>query len=430
MNPYSIQHILVCILLILLSFSKSDITDQLKIFKEEALAEHENILKFWKNYTIDEVNGGFIGQIDADMTKHPEADKGVILNARITWAFSAAYRYTKNPEYLTLATRAYNYILEHFYDHDNNGVYFMIDYKGNPTMDRNQVIAVAFVTYAFSEYYRATQSQEALDYTLKLFDSLETYALDKENNGYFDAFSKEWEILEDMRMYPGDKDAKKTMNANFHIMVAYANIYREYKDNKVKKALKNLIEVLIDKIVDKERGSCKLFFGEKWDVVPSDDNYGLDIEASWLIWDAAQLLGEKKLIDEIEPIVLKIVDHCIRYGYDRDGGMMNEGNDNDGVVNTYKSWWVQAESVTAFLNAYQITKESKYLANALLTWEFIKKYVIDKKFGEWYGTVGKDDHVPNLEEAKIGPWKCPYHNSRMGLQVAERIDNIIKELEN
>ena len=425
MHFYSFSSLLL--LFSLFFFSHSDFTEQLKIFKEEVLAEHENILKFWEKYTVDEENGGFIGQIDSDMKKQTEADKGVILNSRITWAFSAAYRFNKNSNYLELATRAYNYLIDKFYDHDNDGVYFMIDYKGNPTVVRNQVIAVAFVTYAFSEYYIATEKKEALDYALKLFNSLELYALDKELNGYFDAFSNEWEKLEDMRMYPGDKNATKTMNANFHIMVAYANIYRVYKDDKVKKALKNLIEVLLDKIVDVQRGSCNLFFDSNWNIVPSDDNYGLDIEASWLIWDAAQVLNDQKLIEQIRPIVLKMVEHSLKYGYDMDGGMMNEGNDKDGVLNTYKSWWVQAESVIAFFNAYQMTNENKYLANALLTWDFIKKYVIDYEYGEWYGTVGKDDHKPNLEESKIGPWKCPYHNSRMGLQIAERIDSIINE---
>ena len=421
------KHSIFLLLSLLFSLSKSDLRDQLLLFREEVLTEHEQILKFWENYTIDEENGGFIGQIDSDMTKHSEADKGVILNARITWSFSAAYIYTNKTQYLKLAKQAYDYLIDKFYDHENNGVYFMIDYKGNPIVDRNQVIAVAFVTYAFSEYYIATKNEEALDYALKLFDSLETYALDKEFNGYFDAFSKEWEKLDDMRMYPGDANATKTMNTNFHIMVAYANIYRAYKDDRVKRALKNLIEVLLDKIIDVKRGSLNLFFDTNWDIVQSNDNYGLDIEASWLIWDAAQVLGDKKLIEQIEPIVLKIVEHCLKFGYDKDGGMMNEGNDKDGVVNTYKSWWVQAESVIAFFNAYQMTEENKYLSNSLLSWDFIKKYVIDYKYGEWFGTVSKDDHEPNLEESKIGPWKCPYHNSRMGLQIAERIDSIINK---
>ena len=428
MNKHSI--LILPFFFLLFSLFKSDLIDNLQLLKKEVLSEHENILKFWENYTIDEENGGFIGQIDSDMAKQPKSDKGVILNARILWAFSAGYRATKKLEYLKLATRACNYLIDKFYDHENDGVYFMIDYKGKPTVDRNQVIAVAFVTYGFSEYYRATKNEEALEYALKLFNSLETYALDRKLNGYFDAFSKEWEMLEDMRMYPGDKNATKTMNTNFHIMVAYANIYREYKDNKIKRSLKNLIEVLLEKIVDKKRGSCNLFFSTNWDIVPSNDNYGLDIEASWLIWDAVQVLGDKKLIEEVKPLVIKIVEHCLKYGYDQDGGMMNEGNDNEGVLNTYKSWWVQAESVIAFINAYQITNESKYLANALLTWDFIKKYVIDHKNGEWFGTVSKDEHEINMEESKIGPWKCPYHNSRMGLQIAERIDSIIEKMLN
>ena len=419
-------HIFVVLLSLLFSFSLSGETEQLTLLKKEVLEEHKNILKFWTDNTVDLENGGFIGQIDGDMTKQPKADKGLILNARIIWAYSAAYKYTNDTQYLELATRAFRFFMDKFYDKNYDGMpYFMIDYEGKPTMVRNQAIAVAFATYALSEYYRATKSPEALEYTLKLFNSLEKHALDTKSNGYFDAFSQEWEKLDDMRMYPGDPNATKTMNANFHIMVAYANIYREYKDNKVKKALKNLIEVLIDKIIDKERGSCNLNFKDDWEVVPSNDNYGLDIEATWLIWDAVQVLGDEDLKKKVKPIILKMVDHCVKYGYDKDGGMMNEGNDEKGVLNTDKSWWVQAESVIAFFNAYQITGETKYLSYALLTWDFIKKYVIDRKNGEWFGTVSKDDHTPNMQESKIGPWKCPYHNSRMGLQIAERVDSIL-----
>lgn len=419
--------LLVFLFSLLFTFSHSDINDQLKLFKKEVMQEHEKILKFWSENTVDEENGGFIGQIDGDMTKQPKADKGLILNARITIAFSSAYIYTQNPDYLKLAERAYNFILDKFYDKENNGVpYFMIDYQGNPTYIRNQVIAVAFVTYAFSEYYRATKSEEALSYTLKLFESLETYALDKKSNGYFDAFSKEWDKLEDMRMYPGDANATKTMNANFHIMVAYANIYRDFKDDKIKKALKNIIDVVVENIYN-ERGSCNLFFGDNWEVIPSNDNYGLDIEASWLIWDAVQVLEDQKLIQDVRPKVLKLVEHCIKKGYDTDGGMVNEGDDDKGILNTDKSWWVQAESVVAFFNAYQMTGDVKYLADSFLTWDFITKYVIDKKHGEWYGTVSRFDHKPNLEESKIGPWKCPYHNSRMCLQIAQRVDSIVNQ---
>ena len=216
------------------------------------------------------------------------------------------------------------------------------------------------------------------------------------------------------------------MNANFQIMVAYANMYRAKKEDKVKTAVEKLIDVLINKIIDTEKGACKLFFDEKWEPIPSQDNYGLDIEASWLIWDAAKHLGDEKILEKLKPVVLKIVEHSEKYGYDEDGGMINQGNDVIGVTNITKFWWAQAETVIAFFNAFEITKETKYLAKAFHTWDFIKKNVIDYSNGEWFGTVGKDDHKPKLEESKIGPWKCPYHNSRMGLQIAERIDEYIK----
>lgn len=400
--------------------------EKLKTFKEECLKECDNILNWWEKNTLDEENGGFIGQIDFDMTKHPEADKALVLNTRILLTYSAAYRFFKKPEYLKLADRAYNYIVEKFYDPKNNGVYWMVDKTGKPLNTRNQIFGLAFAAAVLAEYYRATEKKEALDIAMKLFDSIEKHSLDPKYNGYLDAFSQDWAVLQDMRLSPTDKNEPKTMNTHLHILIGYACLYRVHKDEKVGKALKNLIELFFDKIIDTERGALNLFFDVDWTHKSDNDSYGHDMETSWLLWDAVNVLGDEEIIKKAKPIVIKMVEHSLKCGYDKDGGLMLGGKDEN-VSDPNKCWWGQTETVIALLNAYQITKEEKYLDDALLTWDFIKKYLIDAKDGEWHGKVSKDDHKPFTDEVKAGAWKCPYHNSRMCMEVAERVDAILAE---
>ena len=400
--------------------------EKLKTFKEECLKECDNILNWWEKNTLDEENGGFIGQIDFDMTKHPEADKALVLNTRILLTYSAAYRFFKKPEYLKLADRAYNYVVEKFYDPKNVGVYWMVDKTGKPLNTRNQIFGLAFAAAVLAEYYRATEKKEALDIAMKLFDSIEKHSLDPKYNGYLDAFSQDWAVLQDMRLSPTDKNEPKTMNTHLHILIGYACLYRVHKDERVGKALKNLIELFFDKIIDTERGALNLFFDVDWTHKSDNDSYGHDMETSWLLWDAVNVLGDEEIIKKARPIVIKMVEHSLKCGYDKDGGLMLGGKDEK-VSDPNKCWWGQTETVIALLNAYQMTKEEKYLDDALLTWDFCKKYLIDHKDGEWHGKVSKDDHTPFTDEVKAGAWKCPYHNSRMCMEVAERVDAILAE---
>ena len=399
---------------------------ELKTFKEECLKECDDILKWWEKNTLDEKNGGFIGQVDFDMTKHPEADKALVLNSRLLWTFSAAYRVFQKKEYLDLANRAYDYMMEKFIDKKNNGVYWSLDCEGKPKNDRNQIFGLAFVICVLCEYYRATKKQEAIDVSMQLFNSIELKSLDPKHNGYLDAFSNDWKILEDMRLSPTDKNEPKTMNTHLHVLIGYANLYRVHKDEKVKASLTNLINLFFDKIIDTERGALNLFFDFDWTHKSDNDSYGDDMETSWLLWDAVNVLGDEEIIKKAKPIVIKMVEHSLRCAYDKDGGLMSNGKDEK-VADTDKCWWVQTETVIALLNAYQLTKEKKYVDDALLTWDFIKKYMIDHKDGEWHGKVSKDDHKPYTDEVKAGAWKCPYHNSRMCMEVAERVDAILAE---
>ena len=369
---------------------------RIKDLKAEVTQECYSILSFWQQNTLDEQNGGFIGSIDLDMTKHPESEKGAVLNARILWAYSAAYRVFKNPEYLSLARRAYSFNLEHFFDKEFGGCYWMLNADGSPSNTRKQIYAIAFMLYGLAEYYRITKKQDALDKAVELFKTIEKYSFDKEKNGYFEAYSRDWKLLEDLRLSDKDKNDPKTMNTHLHILEAYTNLYRIWKDDSLKKALENLIEnIFLGKIINKEKGYFDLFFSEDWTHQSKNNSYGHDIEGSWLLWEAAEVLGDQRIKELCKPVCISMAEQALRDGLDKDGGLMSEGT--DGVVeDSDKHWWPQAEAVVGFMNAYQLTDDEKFLEAALSAWNFIKNYIIDKKNGEWFWRVSKDERDQRL----------------------------------
>ena len=393
---------------------------RIKDLKFELTHECYSILSFWQKNTLDEVNGGFIGSIDLDMTKHPESEKGAVLNARILWAYSAAYRVFKNPDYLNLARRAYSYNIANFLDKDFGGCYWMLTSEGKPSNTRKQIYAIAFMLYGFVEYYRISKKQEALDIAIQLFETIEKHAFDKKNNGYFEAYSREWVLLEDLRLSDKDKNDPKTMNTHLHILEAYTNLYRVWKDKRLEEALKNLIQnVFLGHIINTEKGYFDLFFSEDWAKQSQNNSYGHDIEGSWLVWEAAEVLGDQTIKAQVKPVCILMAEQSLRDGLDKDGGLMSEGTFGK-VEDSDKHWWPQAEAVVGFMNAYQLTSDEKFLNASLSAWEFIKNYIKDTKNGEWYWRVSKDDHKVYTQEQKTGPWKCPYHNSRMCMEIAER----------
>lgn len=271
-----------------------------------------NILPFWMNKMEDNEEGGFYGQITGEDELKPEASKGAILNARILWTFSSAYRLLKKPEYLETATRAKRYLIDRFYDPQYGGIYWELDYKGNPLDTKKQIYAIGFAIYGLSEYARATGDEEALAYAQQLFDVIEQHSFDSEQNGYVEALTRDWQPIEDMRLSDKDENEKKTMNTHLHILEPYTNLYRVWKDEQLERQLRNLIEVFITRILDPQTGHLNLFFEEDWTNKYRIYSYGHDIEASWLIHEAALVLGDTEALDTVarcwEFIKTKLID--------------------------------------------------------------------------------------------------------------------------
>lgn len=377
-----------------------------------------NILPFWMNKMEDNEEGGFYGQITGEDELKPEASKGAILNARILWTFSSAYRLLKKPEYLETATRAKRYLIDRFYDPQYGGIYWELDYKGNPLDTKKQIYAIGFAIYGLSEYARATGDEEALAYAQQLFDVIEQHSFDSEQNGYVEALTRDWQPIEDMRLSDKDENEKKTMNTHLHILEPYTNLYRVWKDERLERQLRNLIEVFITRILDPQTGHLNLFFEEDWTNKYHIVSYGHDIEASWLIHEAALVLGDPEVLKRIEPIIIRIA-QAADEGLNPDGSMIYENFLDKQKIDRELHWWVQAENVVGHINLYQHFGDTEALDTAARCWEFIKTKLIDREQGEWHWSLLPDGTV-NRRDDKAGFWKCPYHNGRMCMEVIER----------
>ena len=406
-----------------------------------------NILRFWQERMVDREHGGFYGRIDANEVLHKDAEKGAILNARILWSFSAAYRVLKKPEYLQMATRAKDYIIDHFIDPEYGGVYWSVDYKGQPLDTKKQFYAIGFAIYGFSEYARATGDREALDYALQLYQCIEDHALDREYNGYIEATTRDWQPIADMRLSELDANYPKSQNTHLHIIEPYANLLRclrEFQDSascdyvpvlgsvlpmgvsvpketliSVEASLRNLIDIFTNKILNPVTHHLDLFFDMDWTRRAGRlESYGHDIECSWLMHEAALVLGDPYVLEKVEPIV-RMVAQASEKGLRPDGSMIHEANLDTGHVDDDLHWWVQAENVVGWYNIYQHFHVADALQKALHGWQYIKEQLIDREHGEWHWSRHADGTLNTVDD-KAGFWKCPYHNSRMCLEIIER----------
>jgi len=377
-----------------------------------------NILKFWMERMTDNENGGYYGRMDGHGRLDAKADKGAILNARILWSFASAYRVLGKKEYLDAAQRAKRYIIDHFYDRQYGGVYWSVDCGGNPADTKKQVYAIGFTIYGMSELARAAGDEEAMDMAKRLFRDIENHAFDSVNNGYLEAMTREWGRIEDMRLSDKDENGSKTMNTHLHILEPYTNLYRIWKDAALERQLRNLISIFTDVILNPRTCHLDLFFNDRWDGKRNIQSFGHDIEASWLLHEAALVLGDKDVLAKVEPVVRKIA-VAADEGLRDNGAMIYEMWTDTGEVDEDYHWWVQCESIIGHTNLYQYFGDEEAMGKALRNWEFVKKYLIDNEEGEWHWSLRRDGTV-NLDDDKAGFWKCPYHNSRMCLEMIER----------
>ncbi|KAF2328880.1 AGE family epimerase/isomerase [Flavobacterium ginsenosidimutans] len=393
---------------------------QRKLLKSELTAELDSILNYWSERTIDDQNGGFVGQIDFNDHLIANAEKGSVLNARILWTFSASYQTTKNENHKKLAKRAFEFLAAYFYDTQFGGLFWSINEDKTPKDTKNQIYALAFAIYGLSEYYAISKEERALEIAKNLYAKIQEHSYDKLNKGYFEAFTRDWQPIEDLRLSAKDANEKKTMNTHLHIIEGYVNLYKVWKDEKLHQDIVELLETIEKYFINTETGHLRLFFDENWKEKPDVISYGHDIEAAWLLQQCAEISGNETLIANYKKHAVQIAEVTIE-GLDSDGGLWYEYDPKKKELIPEKHWWPQAEALIGFYNAYQLTGKDEYLDVVYKIWKFTKKHMIDHQNGEWFWGVYDDYSI--MKKDKAGFWKCPYHNGRACLELIARIQD-------
>lgn len=386
-------------------------------FRKE-LTQH--IIPFW-NKLKDDVNGGFTGFMDSALNIDKNGEKGVILHSRILWFYSNAYLLLKDESLLGYAQHAYKFLTEKCVDKEFGGVYWSMNADGSVKDDMKHTYCQAFFIYALSSYYRACGNKDALKLAYEVMELVEKNSTD--DVAYIEKLSRDWStVLANDELSENGLMADKTMNTTLHLMEAYTELYLADHNEKVLERLKFQLELTYDKIYDKDGSKLLVFFDKNMDVIGNVHSYGHDIEATWLIDRACDVIGDKALSDKLGEMNRRIVRNIADIAYHKDTGSLLNESDN-GVVNTWRIWWVQAETVVGFINAYERGYgDEEYLDIACNVWEFIQEFIIDKRpEGEWHSQL--DDSMKFAAfKPMVDPWKCPYHNGRMCIEAIERLE--------
>jgi cellobiose epimerase len=397
--------------------------DTVKHFAQSVQLElDQNLIPFWLRYAADYDRGGFIGAMSNELVADPDADKGLILNARLLWTFSAAYQYSGDLRLRSLAERAYAYLEHCFWDRQYGGMIWRVNAAGESVDHQKKIYGQAFTLYAWTEYFRAFQVQSALEHAIALFRAIEQYSLDDEYGGYIEVCQQDWSVAEAARLSPKDMAAKKSMNNHLHVLEAYTNLYRAWPNDQLRQQLLGLIELFEQRIFNQRNGHFDHFFNETWEAQSHSYTFGHDIEGSWLLWEAAQALGNQDVTHSVRDMVLGLARVTLTQGVDQDGGLSYEGQAGQ-IVDHNREWWPQAEALVGFLNAFELSGDRTFFLAAQAVWRFIQEFVVDREHGEWFWRVDSDGR-PDPSEPKVSEWKSPYHNVRACLEAIRRLEKL------
>lgn len=399
--------------------------DKLAVMRDEVKEElQKDIIPFWKNLRDDE-KGGYYGWLSYDLVLDKKSEKGCILNSRITWFFSNAYTLLKDESLLEEAKHGYEFLIKHCVDKEYGGIFWSLNYDGTPLDTTKHTYNQAFCIYALASYYEASKDREALELAFNLFRLIEEKCTDEV--GYLEAFTRDFKPESNEKLSENGVLADKTMNTLLHVFEAYTELYRvtgvltEWKEeaNEVRCRLAWMMDLFADKIYNPAKRRQEVFFDKDYNTILDLHSYGHDIETAWLIDRGVEVLGEEAYEEKMSPITQALTEQIYRVAFD---GHSLANECDRGVVNENRIWWVQAETVVGFLNGYEKTPEhSEYRDAALAVWEFIKEHVVDQRSGsEWFWEV-RADGTPIEGRPIVEPWKCPYHNGRMCIEVMKRI---------
>ncbi|HEY7884777.1 MAG TPA: AGE family epimerase/isomerase, partial [Cellvibrionaceae bacterium] len=299
----------------------------------------------------------------------------------------------------------------------HGGFYWSLDYTGKVTSTKKQVYAQGFVIYALSAYYLLTGEPQALKQALDCFELLEANCIDREGEGYFEAYTREWGKIEDVRLSEKDLNYPKTMNTHLHVLEAYTTLYKVSGDSRVAEALRYGIDLFDRYMINHDTGHLRMFMDDNWQDHSPGLTYGHDIECAWLLYKALNALGDQALLQKHRSTIIQISEVCLQEAIGSHGQVIDGLDFATGHVHSQSVWWVQAEALVGFLTAHALTDDQRFWQAAQNIWAFIYQYQLNHQQGEWlwHSTLDEPD---GDRDYKVGFWKGPYHNGRAMIEAA------------
>ncbi len=378
----------------------------------------DNILPFWMQHTLDRENGGFYGAVTNDLRVDNEIERSAVLCSRILWTFSTAASLYGDESCLRTARWAFDYLSSHFWDEQNQGMYWSLDWRGLPVNDRKHTYAQAFSIYGLAAFYQASGEPKSLALAQNLFRLIETHTFDPVSGGNIECRARDWSALADMRLSDKEIDSSMSMNTLLHLMEAYAALARVWPDETLVKKLDGLVRVFLEHVIDPQTGHQRLFFDHQWNSLSEHISYGHDIETSWLLVEAAEVLGDPLLLERVRTIALSMAQVVYDQALQPDGSILYEIAPG-GQREENRHWWAHAEAVVGFYNAHQISGQAHFARAAGQVWEYIHAHCEDRQNGDWFKLLNQQGE-PDLDHDKVGPWECPYHHARMCYEMIRR----------
>jgi mannobiose 2-epimerase len=389
----------------------------------QSVADHlfGHLLPFWCGPALDRENGGWMAWLTNDLKPDRTQPKGLIVNSRILWAFSAVHRARPEPLYAEMAERAFGVVMNRFWDAQYGGGFWRLNDLGAVIDDSKKTYGQAFYIYALTEFHLAFGNAAALERAWQVFELIEKHAHDAKWGGYLEVCNRDWsEAGADARLSEKDMSEKKSMNNHLHVLEAYTNLFRVRPDPRVAERLRELINLFLIYILDSRTWHLHHFFNSEWAVRSDSYTFGHDIEASWLLCEAAEVLDDAPLLARVRTVAVQMAQAVFNEGFGTDGGLCYEGRAGR-IIDTGRECWPQAEALVGFLNAFELSHNQAFFAAARQTWKFIEEHLADRVHGEWFWRINQDGQ-PDPALPKVSEWKGPYHGTRACLETIRRLN--------
>lgn len=441
MNNYKSKSFYFSVLIIMasLNISQSKLFAQSEdIVDEIELSLLQDVLEVWYPKVIDSIYGGYLSDFDYKWQEQGRQNKMLVSQTRHVWTTSKMYEFFQNEKYKNWARHGFEFLRSNMWDNKNGGFYFLRNQEGDEISfsgTNKTAYSNSFALYSLAAYYKISNDKSALDLAIETFRWLEDNSHDPINKGYFDLLKNSNNASRQNNRNFGLRlpidNSWKDQNSSIHLLEAFTELYSVWPDSLLRERTLEMLHLIRD-VITTEKGYLTLYMTEDWKPISFRDSskemreanhhldhvsFGHDVETAFLMLEASHIL---KIKNDAKTLLIakKMVDHSLMNGWDNvKGGFYYEGyyfNDKEkiSIINPVKTWWVQAEGLNSLLMMSKLYPEEKiYYESFLKQWDYIKKYLIDKKYKGWY-TEGLD-RSPNMVNMPKGyDWKVNYHNVR------------------